>query len=289
MNANALWAGMEKDRIPAPSVVGVGNEIIDVEVAMIKAHPNQPRLAWEDGIDALASDIRHRGLLHPIIVTNDGENYTLVCGQRRLLATKKAGFSTIRAMVLSNPAEILETALVENILRKDLEAFDLAEAFHVLLHEKMLCLKDIARLVGKSVSSVSEISNLMRIPEQLRRNKKLRRKPLRFQIKLSKYGCPDDIYAAFEAYEKTGNLPPIKEKSRESALRQLSKEITKVRMQLAEVDYLDLDLGSALHNQIIQDVTELLATVHERRWFRIDLIRFKPYQVIEAVYDDREG
>lgn len=259
--------------------IGVYNEIIELEVTMIKPNPKQPRVSWdEDGIEALALDISHRGLLHPIIVVaKDGEEFTLVCGQRRLLATQKAGFSTIRAMVLSDSAEILETALVENLLRKDLEAFDQAEAFHVLLNEKMLCLKDIGSLVGKSVSSVCEIANLMRIPEELRRNKKLRRKPLRFLIRLSKYGRGDDISAAFQVYEQTGNLPAIREKSRDFVLRELSKKITDIRTQLAEINFLDLDIDNTVHNNLKEEVNELLAAIHGRGWFRIDLIRFKQH------------
>lgn len=257
-------------------VVAVNNEIIEVEVALIKPNPKQPRQAYDDdGIEALALDIRRRGLLHPIIVAKDGEYFTLVCGQRRLLATKKVGCATIRAMVLLNPTELLETALVENLLREDLLPFDQAEALYALHQEKRLCLKDLAGLVGKSVSLVSEIINLRRIPEDLRCNEKLRRKPLRFQIRLSKYGSTEDIYKAFVVYEQTGQLPLLKEKSEECVLRELLKKITDVRAQLVKIDFLDLDYDNAVHNRLKEEINELLAAVHGRGWFRIDLMRFR--------------
>lgn len=255
-------------------IIGVGNEIIEIDVGIVKPNPSQPRKHCdEDGINALASDIIRRGLIHPVIVIKDGEFFTIVCGQRRLIAAKKAGCATIRAMVLLTNNEALETALVENMLRKDLAAFDQAEAFQVLMNEKNLCLKDIAQLVGKSISSVCETVNLMRIPQELRHSDIVRQKPLRFQIKLSKYGSEEEIDAAFKIYEKTGQLPRLKEKSRDRELTELTRKIASIKTIVSNIDFLDLDFHNEVHTKFKGEIIELLSALHGRGWFRIDLMQ----------------
>lgn len=247
------------------------DEIMEIEIDRIQPHPQQPRQVYnEEDLDALALDIGRRGLIHPITIADTGDgNFILICGQRRLLATKRIGRTTIRAMVLtpSNPCDFLEVALVENMLRQDLSPLDLAEAFHALIKEKGVHLKDLAELVGKSVPSVCEILNLNRIPHDLRSNGTLRRMSLRFHIKLSKYGTEAAIRNAYLVHEKTGKLPPREKQSSSQKLKGISKRIADLMQQLRTVDYLDLDPDDVAHNEIKNDLAELILTLRSHGWF----------------------
>ncbi len=69
----------------------------------------------------------------------------------------------------------------------------------------------------------------------------------------------------------------MKAQSTVSTLRELSKKIADIRTQLGKIDFLDLDFDNAVHINLKEEVTELLAAIHGRGWFRIDLIRFRQY------------
>ena len=247
------------------------DEIIEIEVDRIQPHPQQPRQVHnEKDLDNLALDISRRGLIHPVTVAETGDgNFVLVCGQRRLLATKRIGRTTIRAMVQppSNPCNFLEVAVVENMLRQDLSPLDQAEAFHALIEEKGVRLKDLAELVGKSVPSVCEILNLNRIPHDLRSDAKLRQMSLRFHIKLSKYGTGAAIRNAYLVHEKTGKLPPSKMQSSSQKLKGIAKRIADLKQHLGTVDYLDLDPDDVAHNEIKNDLAELILALRSHGWF----------------------
>ena len=245
------------------------DEIIEIEIDRIQPHPQQPRQVYnEEDLDSLAFDIGRRGLIHPITVADTGDgNFILICGQRRVLATKRIGRTTIRAMLQSNPCDFLEVAVVENMLRLDLSPLDQAEAFHALIEEKGVRLKDLAELVGKSVPSVWEILKLNRIPQDLRSNARLRQMSLRFHIKLSRYGTEIAIRNAYLVHEKTGKLPPTKKPSSSQKLKGISRRIADLMQQLGTVDYLDLDPDDVVHYEIKKDFAELILILRSHGWF----------------------
>lgn len=136
----------------------------DLPVASIQPHPDQPRRTFDpEGLQQLADSIAEFGLLQPIIVTEVGDHYTLIAGERRLRAASMAGLESVPATVrIANDLEQLEIALVENIQRTDLDAVEEARAFQHLMDTFGLTQERVAQRVGRSRPAVA---NTLRILE----------------------------------------------------------------------------------------------------------------------------
>jgi ParB family transcriptional regulator, chromosome partitioning protein len=143
---------------------------LDLPVDAIEPNPNQPRKAFDDvALGELSASLRRSGVLQPVIVRRTGTNrYQLVVGERRWRAAKLAGLTTIPAIVreVSDP-ESLELALVENILREDLNPMEEAEAYQRLLAEFGWTQEQLAERVGKDRSSVANCLRLLKLPVEI--------------------------------------------------------------------------------------------------------------------------
>jgi ParB/RepB/Spo0J family partition protein len=119
----------------------------------------QPRTDWPpESLEELARSIKARGLLEPIIVRPSGSKYEVIAGERRWRACRIAGLGEIPSLVRTmSDHESLETALVENIQRSDLNPIDEARAYKALATEYELTHDDIAQRVGKDRSTVSSM------------------------------------------------------------------------------------------------------------------------------------
>lgn len=147
-----------------------GFEMIPLE--QIKTNEDQPRKVFdEEKIQELAASIREKGILQPVVVKKVGEaSYILICGERRFRAAEVCGLKAIPAVVkdVAND-DFLEWALIENIQRQDLNALEEAEAYRRLAEERMLSHDDIAKRLGKSRVTVTNILRLLRLPEEIQR------------------------------------------------------------------------------------------------------------------------
>jgi ParB family chromosome partitioning protein len=133
-------------------------------VAAIRPHPDQPRRTFdEEELQQLAHSIAAYGVLQPIVVTEQGGQYTLIAGERRLRAAAMAGLQTIPVIIrTANEEEQLELALVENLQRADLNAVDEGRAYQHLMDAFGLTQERVAERVGRSRPSVA---NTLRILE----------------------------------------------------------------------------------------------------------------------------
>ncbi|MBI1975070.1 MAG: ParB/RepB/Spo0J family partition protein [Parcubacteria group bacterium] len=149
--------------------------IFYIEAEKIESNPYQPRREFNEGaIAELAESVKEYGILEPLIVsrveqdvpTGTKVSYQLVAGERRLLAAKKAGLTTVPAIIRQFPEERmkLEIALVENIQREDLNAMERARAFARLADNFGLAQREIALRVGKSRESVANTMRLLQLP-----------------------------------------------------------------------------------------------------------------------------
>ena len=134
-------------------------------------HPNsdQPRKLFdEEAIEQLASSIKRHGILQPLIVTpkdNKTELYTIIAGERRWRAAKKAGLKTIPVIVRSSEElEQLEIALVENVQRVDLSPLEQAQSIERLHQQFNLEYVAIARRLGKADATVYNTVRLLQLP-----------------------------------------------------------------------------------------------------------------------------
>ena len=114
------------------------NIIKNIMIADIKMNPFQPRIEFDDNkIKKLASSIKEKGLITPISVRYIKNSYQLVAGERRLRASKVAGLKEIPAYVLNieTDLEMMELALIENLQREDLDIFEEAKAYLMMIEK----------------------------------------------------------------------------------------------------------------------------------------------------------
>ena len=137
----------------------------DIDINLIKLNPNQPRTNFnQKDISDLASSIKELGLIQPITVKQDQDNYELISGERRLRAFKQLSIKTIPAYVRNaNDQTSLEMALVENIQRKDLDPIEIAISYSRLIDELNLSQDEMSKRVGKDRSTISNYIRLLKL------------------------------------------------------------------------------------------------------------------------------
>jgi ParB family chromosome partitioning protein len=149
-----------------------GNLVVNLAIADIDKNPFQTRYVEDDGkLEELSDSIKANGVVQPIMVRPGDEEgrYILVLGERRLLASKKAGKATIPALVRRvSLQQAAEMTIIENLQREDLSALEQAEAFRVLSKEFSLTQAQIGERVGLSRESVSNYMRLLKLPAPVR-------------------------------------------------------------------------------------------------------------------------
>ena len=141
--------------------------MLELELDQIRPNPNQPRKEFNQAsIDELAASLRSSGLIQPIVVRRVGQGYELIAGERRLRAARQAGFARIPAVLRdATDVESLELALVENLMRQDLNPIEEAQAYQRLLGEFGWTQEDLGQRVGKDRSSVANSLRLLKLPQ----------------------------------------------------------------------------------------------------------------------------
>ncbi len=143
--------------------------IQNVFISDIKPNPGQPRKHFdEQAIQDLAASIKQHGVLQPIIVAPAGKGYEIIAGERRWRASQVAGLKTIPAIVREKKEQDrLEMALIENVQRVDLSALEQAVSIEHLHTQFNMSYQQIADKLGKAISTVSNLSRLLQLPEKV--------------------------------------------------------------------------------------------------------------------------
>ncbi|GAB4037557.1 ParB/RepB/Spo0J family partition protein [Spirosoma jeollabukense] len=139
----------------------------EISLSLIETNPFQPRTRFdEEALQELADSIRTQGIIQPITVRQLGkERYQLIAGERRLQASKIAGFTTIPAYVrTANDQQMLEMALIENIQRENLNAIEIALSYQRLITECSLKQEELGERVGKNRTTVNNYIRLLKLP-----------------------------------------------------------------------------------------------------------------------------
>jgi ParB family chromosome partitioning protein len=141
-----------------------------LSVAAMRPHPGQPRRHFDEAaLDELAASIASRGLIQPIVVRPHEGGWQIVAGERRWRAAQRARIHEVPVLIRDfDDAATLEVALVENIQRQDLNAIEEAEAYRRLIDQFGHKQDDLARLVHKSRSHVSNLMRLLDLPSSVR-------------------------------------------------------------------------------------------------------------------------
>lgn len=165
--------------IPPADVSGIDGEstdqdvvFADVPISSVSPNPHQPRVHFdEDSLLELSSSIAEMGVLQPILLRPLAEGqYELIAGERRWRAAKRAGLTTIPAVIRStDEVGSVEQALVENLHRQDLTPLEEAAAYQQLIEDFELTHDQLSDRVGKSRSAITNSMRLLGLPPTVQR------------------------------------------------------------------------------------------------------------------------
>ncbi|HEX7023804.1 MAG TPA: ParB/RepB/Spo0J family partition protein [Gemmatimonadales bacterium] len=142
----------------------------ELAVSAIGPNPYQPRREFdEDQLKELADSIEASGLLQPVVVrARPNGRYELIAGERRWRAVQRLGWLKVPAVVKDvDDKALLTLALIENLQRDDLSPLDAAHGYERLMKEFGIAQQEVARLVGKDRSTVSNTLRLLRLPAEV--------------------------------------------------------------------------------------------------------------------------
>ena len=142
----------------------------EVPVELIRSNPDQPRKHFDpESISALARSLADAGVVQPLIVRPlpDGR-YELIAGERRWRAAQEAQLETLPALIRDeDQAERLQTALIENVAREQLNPVDEARACAALVEDLGLTKEDLGRRLGRSRVAISNLIRLLDLPDEV--------------------------------------------------------------------------------------------------------------------------
>lgn len=144
-------------------------DVVYVPLEKIFANPGQPRKIFKDeGIEELAGSIKEYGVLQPILLRDDGKEYTIIAGERRFKAAQLAGLKKIPAIIKTmENKEVALIALVENVQREDLNFLEEARGYKKLMDDFGLTQVEIAEKMNKKQSTISNKIRLLSLPEEI--------------------------------------------------------------------------------------------------------------------------
>lgn len=144
-------------------------KVVELNITEIEPMLNQPRKIFDkEKMQELTDSIRENGVIQPILVVKDKNGYTIVAGERRWRAAKAAGLKTIPAIIKDyTDNKKKQVALIENIQREDLNIVEVAQAIKELMEIEGYTSSDVAKITGKSLSTISNITRLLRLPNEI--------------------------------------------------------------------------------------------------------------------------
>jgi ParB family transcriptional regulator, chromosome partitioning protein len=168
-NKRGLGKGLNA-LIPKKAIFAGGRTIVNIDITKIYPNPRQPRTEFnKDALKELSDSIKEQGVIEPILTRMRAGKYELVAGERRLRAAKLAGLTLIPSIIKDfTDEQSLEIALVENLQREDLNPMDEAEGYALLIKEFKLTQEQVAKKVGKSRSTVTNMLRVLTLPEKIR-------------------------------------------------------------------------------------------------------------------------
>jgi len=148
----------------------MNEKIIQIPVEQLQPNPLQPRgVITPESLTELINSIREHGIIEPLIVADTPAGYQIIAGERRWRSAKILGLNKVPVIFRkTNPRQMLEIALIENVQREDLSPLDRAKAFRQLQQEFNLSISKIAKKVGKSISFISNSIRLLELPDAVK-------------------------------------------------------------------------------------------------------------------------
>ena len=161
------------------SLIGEGTDEMGAQVhdqravplSALKASRFNPRRDFSDAqLDELATSIRERGLVQPLVVRPTGEagRFEIVAGERRWRAAQRANLHEVPVVIRAlSDQEAIEIAIIENVQREDLNAIEEGEGYHALMQGHGYTQEDLAKVIGKSRSHLANTLRLLKLPKSV--------------------------------------------------------------------------------------------------------------------------
>lgn len=139
-----------------------------ISIEQVDPNPDQPRQVMGDLSELMAS-IAEKGVIEPLIVRQQGTRFQIIAGERRYQASVRVGLTEVPVIIRDvDDSEVIELALIENIQRKELSAFEESEALFMLADRYSHTHEQLARRLGKSRSTITESLNLHSMPDEVK-------------------------------------------------------------------------------------------------------------------------
>lgn len=216
-----------------------------VDPGVIFPNPHQPRKYFDpEKLTELSESIKQKGVLQPIIIRRQSGNIYLVAGERRLRAAKMAGLEKIPAILTKgNPAEI---ALIENLQRENLSPVEEAEALGRMAEEYDYTQDQLAMIIGKAKSTISETLSLNRLPETIKEEvRRAEQYPRRLLVEIAKQKTPAEMIDLFERVKERGlksdQVRAVARKQERIERAPLAITLDKIQALSKNLDRLDLE------------------------------------------------
>lgn len=170
-------AGSERAPLESQGLVSVpGAEFAEIPIHEVRENPRNPRTMFdEEELDELAHSLREVGVLQPVVVrpipvTEDGESFELVMGERRWRAARRAGLTAIPAIIReTSDDDLLRDALLENLHRTQLNPLEEANAYQQLLDDFGCTQDELGERIGRSRPQITNTLRLLRLPALVQR------------------------------------------------------------------------------------------------------------------------
>ncbi|MCA9398781.1 MAG: ParB/RepB/Spo0J family partition protein, partial [Candidatus Omnitrophica bacterium] len=174
MDSKALGKGLSAliPETPKTDVQKMAASVSMMKTANIRPNSLQPRTQYdEEKLEELKASIKEQGVLQPILIRQKNDAYEVVAGERRLRAAKALGLEEVPVIVKElDDRDTLVIALIENIQREDLNPIEEAESFKKLIEDFQYTHDEVAKVLGKNRSTITNIMRLLNLPRRIQQS-----------------------------------------------------------------------------------------------------------------------
>lgn len=218
-------------------------KLYQLSINELQPDPNQPRKYFDpEGLNELTASIKEKGVLQPILFRqDDGGKLLIVAGERRFKAAQTAGLAALPGICVDGDS--VEISIIENLIRQDLTPIEEAEALKNLQTVKNYKQEDLARVIGKAPSTLSEILRLNDLPQEIKDECRTKTKcPRRILVEIARCGDPKKMMKLYRSFQKRGLTSDEVRARRPREAKELHERIlTKMKKLEGALDELNLD------------------------------------------------
>ena len=146
-----------------------GNKLF-IPLNKIRNNAEQPRRSFDnEKIAELAESIKHHGIIQPLILMKENDDYVIIAGERRWRAAKMVGLKEVPAIIMDvTDKEVLELSLIENIQRQDLNPLEEALAYKKLIDNFKFTQEELSKRIGKSRTAITNCMRLINLDDRVK-------------------------------------------------------------------------------------------------------------------------